>query len=69
MIIYKELTQTAAENFLHYVESKSNRTAFSESVDEFGRMHEATVFYRGSRITGKQVRDPLYGYRYFLRVC
>lgn len=66
-IIFVELLQTAAENFSHYVESQSTRSTSSKRVDKFDRTTETTLFYRGSRILGKQVRDPLCGYRYYLR--
>lgn len=66
-IAFVELLQTAPENFSHYVESQSTRTQSQTKTDFYGRTTETTVFYRGSRILGKLVRDPLCGYRYYLR--
>jgi hypothetical protein len=63
---YDEITHFAAENFCFLVDTPSTREKRTMRLDDFGRTIETIVFYRGSRILGKQVRDVC-GWRYYLR--
>ena len=66
MVQYEEIKHFGPENFLSLVDAPSTSRKSSATKDEYGRVTERLVFYKGSRILGMQVRK-VNGYRYYIR--
>ena len=66
VIQYEEIRHFGLENFVFLVDAPSTKRRSSTTKDEFDRVTERLVFYKGSRILGMQVRN-VNGYRYYIR--
>ena len=66
MVQFEEIKHFGPENFLSLVDAPSTKRKSSTTKDEYGRVTERLVFYKGSRILGMQVRN-VNGYRYYIR--
>ena len=66
MVQFEEIKHFGRENFLSLVDTPSTKRKASTTKDEYGRVTERLVFYKGSRIIGMQIRN-INGYWYYIR--
>jgi hypothetical protein len=66
VVEYEEIRHFGPENFSSLVDAQSTKRKSSATKDRFDRVTERTVFYKGNRIIGMQVRNAN-GYRYYIR--